>query len=69
MNIEELKKNLDYLVEKYITDIGVKVELKAYIQREGLPPVKGIMADIESKGRPIEPVDADLIKDIAFFYM
>jgi hypothetical protein len=69
MNIEELKDNLRYLVDKYVADLDKKSELKMLINREGLPPVKGIMSDIVSAGAQVEQTDADLIKDIAFYYI
>lgn len=69
MNVEQLKIHLDYLVDKYVTDSETKGELKNLIQREAMPPVKYIMAEIESKGRSIEQMDTDLVKDIAYYYL
>ena len=69
MNVEQLKTNLNYLVETYIMDSAIKCDLKKLIQNEGVPPVKFIMAEIQSKGRPIDQKDGGLVKDIAFFFM
>jgi hypothetical protein len=70
MNTEELKRHLEYLVEKYVPDIHKKSELKTLIQRDQTPPVKGVIAEVTAlAGARIEEGDASLIKDIAFHYM
>jgi hypothetical protein len=69
MNIEQLKTQLNYLVDKYVSNSDTRIELKALIERKGLPPVKGIMAELVSTGVRIESEDAEIIKDMAFNYM
>ncbi|MDE9545424.1 hypothetical protein KKJ06_22265 [Xenorhabdus bovienii] len=68
MTVKELRKNLTYLVDKYIPDNEKKEELYTYIQREDVP-VKGILADFnEYKTRTVEQVDGNLIREIYFYY-
>jgi hypothetical protein len=69
MSIEELKRNLLYLVNKYVADLNKKSELKMLISQQGIPPVKGIMSDLFSGAVQVEQIDADLIKDITFYYI
>ena len=68
MNIEELRKNLEYLATKYVADPRVLSELKVHIAKQN-PPVKGIMADIQSHTTKGDPKDSEIIQDIAFFYL
>ncbi|MGJ0580390.1 hypothetical protein ACR71G_20605 [Xenorhabdus bovienii] len=68
MTEEELRKNLTYLVDKYIPDNERKEEIYNYIRREDVP-VKGILADLnEYKTSAVEKSDGDLISDIYFHY-
>lgn len=68
MNIEELKRNLAYLAAKYVVDPRALSELKVQIAKKA-PPVKGIMADIQSHIVRVDSKDSDLIREIAFYYL
>ncbi|WP_099136684.1 hypothetical protein [Xenorhabdus budapestensis] len=68
MTEKELRKNLTYLVDKYIPDNERKKELYIYIQRENVP-VKGILADLNKFGvKTVMQDDGKLISDIYFHY-
>ena len=69
MNVDQLKVHLNYLIDKYISEPEVRHDLTTLIKRAGIPPVKNIMATIESEGRSIEQMDVNLVKDIAFYYL
>ena len=69
MNTNELKRNLEYLVNKYVDEVHEKSGLLQQIHCDGYPPVKGIMAALTEPGKKIDPGDSDLIKDIAFQFM
>ncbi|ETS33644.1 hypothetical protein [Photorhabdus khanii] len=68
MTNDELRKNLKYLIDKYILSDEDKKELYVYLSREDIP-VKGILADFNKyKIRTVDQADGDLIKDIYFHY-
>ncbi|MDE9544251.1 hypothetical protein [Xenorhabdus bovienii] len=68
MTVKELRKNLTYLVDKYIPDNERKKELYIYIQRENIP-VKGILTDLNKFGvKSVTQDDGKLISDIYFHY-
>lgn len=72
MSIEELKKNLEYLVGKYVTDSLALAELRdriGKIQPGQFPPAKGIMADLEKHVSMVDPKDSELFREIAFHYL
>lgn len=66
MDKEQLKKNLEYLVNKYIEDTELKKELQVHIHN---PKAKFILGEIDRK-KNIDYSDSDreLIKDIYFYY-
>jgi hypothetical protein len=68
MDIEDLRRNLMYLAEKYVSDDNLKREMYALIQRDGTPPVKAVMSMLVTNAK-IDPSDAALIKTIAFHYL
>ncbi|AYA42387.1 hypothetical protein HZS38_00450 [Xenorhabdus nematophila] len=68
MTVKELRKNLTYLVDKYIPDNERKKELYIYIQQENIP-VKGILTDFNKFGvKSVTQDDGKLISDIYFHY-
>ena len=69
MELSELKKNLRYLVEKYISDDELSSELHKLIDEPGRPPVKKIMAEVSLSERPGDPSDEVLFKEISFNYL
>ncbi|HFK5795549.1 TPA: hypothetical protein ACG0DR_003975 [Enterobacter asburiae] len=67
MTDEELRKNLAYLIGKYVPesqrDTFYDDISKPYV------PVKGILADFNKvKTRTVDQVDGDLISDIYFHF-
>lgn len=67
MTNEELRKNLTYLINKYIPE-SQRDPFYDYISRSDVP-VKGILADFNKvKTRTVEQVDGDLISDIYFHF-
>jgi len=66
MTREELVKNLEYLISKYITSASKRYELYEYISRRDFYVAKGILDEIRKSSKPIEEVDSDLIKKIVF---
>lgn len=64
-----LKTNLEYLVLKYLSESPKRAEILVEIHLEGIPPVKGIMADLAETGASFDECDQDLIKDIAYNYL
>lgn len=68
MTIEELKKNLRYLVNKYIENKALREELLSELSGDRIG-AKGMIHEITSSGLPIEQVDVQLIKDIVFNYV
>ena len=69
MNVEDLRRHLDYLTDKYVSDVTVKSEMYELIHRDGMPAVKAVMATLVMRGAEVDPDDSDLIKDIAFNYL
>jgi hypothetical protein len=70
MNKEELKKNLRYLINKYIVNQSTKDDLLLHIDTKDQIGVKGILNQINiQENVPFEVIDADLIKDIVFYYV
>ncbi|AYW91609.1 hypothetical protein KD5_03520 [Yersinia pseudotuberculosis] len=68
MTEDELRKNLRYLIDKYIIDKNKKDEIYNYIDREDVP-VKGILADLNNfRVEKITQDDGNLIRDIYFHY-
>lgn len=65
MTDEELRKNLIYLINKYIPE-SERESFYGNISRDDVP-VKGILADFNKvKTRTVEQVDGDLISNIYF---
>lgn len=69
MTEEQLRRHLDYLVTRYITDEARKASLRMLIRQAGLPPVKAITSEITAAWTRGENGDSDLIKEIAFHFM
>ncbi|MDE9545331.1 hypothetical protein [Xenorhabdus bovienii] len=68
MTENELRKNLRYLIDKYVLDLKKREEIYIYIEREDLP-VKGILADLNKFGvKTVTQDDGKLISDIHFHY-
>ncbi len=68
MDIEDLRRNLIYLSDKYVKDPCVRREMYTLIQRDGTPPVKAIMTLLVTNAT-IDQSDSELIKAIAFNYL
>jgi len=66
MNIDELRSNLTYLIEKYVNDTTEKTYLLNLSNRENVP-AKGILANMTPYivGKITED-DSRLVGDIAF---
>lgn len=69
MELDELKKNLDYLVDKYIDDEDKKKELKEFLLQSDRPGAKGILHEINQSGKKVEPGDSELIQEIVYHYV
>ncbi|WP_338804668.1 hypothetical protein WDV76_04975 [Xenorhabdus griffiniae] len=68
MTENELRKNLRYLIDKYVFDLKKREEIYTYIEREDVP-VKGILADLNEFGtKTVTQDDGKLISDIYFHY-
>ncbi|CDL81790.1 hypothetical protein [Xenorhabdus cabanillasii] len=68
MTENELRKNLRYLIDKYVLDLKKREEIYIYIEREDVP-VKGILADLNKFGvKTVTQDDGKLISDIYFHY-
>lgn len=69
MQVDELKKHLRYLIEKYVASDAVKrKELLDLVDRDPVP-VKGIFADLTPYMKGCSEADGRIIKDIAFNYI
>lgn len=69
MQVDELKKHLRYLIEKYVASDAVKrEELLDLVDRDPVP-VKGIFADLTPYMKGCSEADGRIIKDIAFNYI
>lgn len=67
MTNEELRKNLKYLIDKYVKE-SERDGIYIYIASEDIP-VKGILADLNKyRIRAIDQADGDLIREIYFHY-
>lgn len=67
MTDEELRKNLVFLIKKYVPES----QQKAFYDdiSKSTVPVKGILADFNKiKTRTVDEVDGDLIRDIYFCF-
>ena len=67
MTDEELRKNLVFLIKKYVRES----QQEAFYDDISKPdvPVKGILADFNKiKTRTFDEVDGDLIRDIYFYF-
>lgn len=69
MDIIELKKNLIFLVEKYIDNNFKKKELIEIINKNCVHAVKGILVDINESSISFDEDDSRLIKEIVFNYV
>ncbi|MED5523412.1 MAG: hypothetical protein VX447_01450 [Pseudomonadota bacterium] len=69
MNTKELQDSLNYLVNKYISNINKKDELLNDINIHAEEVAKGILSEINKhKDKEIEAVDSDIIKEIVYYY-
>ncbi|EKI0250737.1 hypothetical protein O8H62_000004 [Enterobacter asburiae] len=67
MTEEELRKNLVFLIKKYVQES----QQEAFYDDISKPdvPVKGILADFNKvKTRTVDEADGDLIRDIYFYF-
>ncbi|EMM7216047.1 MULTISPECIES: hypothetical protein [Enterobacter] len=67
MTEERLRKNLVFLIKKYVRES----QQEAFYDDISNPdvPVKGILADFNKvKIRTVDEADGDLIRDIYFYY-
>ncbi|EOI2493326.1 MULTISPECIES: hypothetical protein [Enterobacter] len=67
MTGEELRKNLVFLIKKYVRES----QQEAFYDGISKPdvPVKGILADFNKvKTRTVDEADGDLIRDIYFYF-
>lgn len=69
MDIIELKKNLIFLVEKYIDNNFKKKELIEIINKNCVHSVKGILVDINESSISFDEDESRLIKEIVFNYV
>ncbi|MDA0150101.1 hypothetical protein [Vibrio sp. LaRot3] len=69
MNRAQLEQNLKYLVDKYIYDDVLKKQIFSDIETNPHPIAKYVLSEIKNNGKPIESIDALMIKKIAFYYM
>jgi hypothetical protein len=68
MMTHELRAHLVRLIDSYVTEPTVKTQLSALVAKHNVP-VKGILAELEPfLSGTINPVDAKLVKDIAFHF-
>lgn len=69
MQVNELKKYLRYLIEKYApSDAAKRKELLDLVDRDPVP-VKGVFADLTPYVKGCSEADGRIIKDIAFNYI
>ncbi|WP_336667402.1 hypothetical protein [Enterobacter mori] len=67
MTEEELRKNLVFLIKKYVRE-SQREAFYADISKSDVP-VKGILADFNKvKTRTVDEADGDLIRDIYFYF-
>ncbi|NBG14735.1 hypothetical protein [Enterobacter cloacae] len=67
MTEEELRKNLVFLIKKYVRE-SQQEALYDDISKPDVP-VKGILADFNKvKTRTVDEADGDLIRDIYFYF-
>ena len=67
MTEEELRKNLVFLIKKYVRE-SQQEAFYADISKPDVP-VKGILADFNKvKTRTVDEADGDLIRDIYFYF-
>lgn len=67
MTEEKLRKNLVFLIKKYVRES----QREAFYDDISKPdvPVKGILADFNKvKTRTVDEADGDLIRDIYFYF-
>ena len=69
MNIESLKSNLVYLINRYIPTENERKALLGLVSADEDVPVKGILADLTPYlSSSITPDDEKILKEIVFFY-
>lgn len=69
MDVVELRRELERLVAKYVTDARKREQCLHLVRKPCTPIVKAILAAISTSGTPIDPEDGALIKKIAFFFV
>jgi hypothetical protein len=68
MTIDELRKNLTRLVDRYVDEAAERETLYALVSREPVP-VKGILADLHKLAPAhLSVEDANLVQDVYFHY-
>lgn len=69
MQFQILKKNLSYLIEKYVTlDLEKRRELLALLNADPIP-IKGLLADLTPLMSGCSDADSRMIKGIVFNYI
>jgi len=69
MTEDEFLRRFEYLVKKYIEDEKVSEELIREANAHGADAAKGLMHDFNQHASPVETGDAQIIKDIAFYFI
>ena len=69
MTENQLKRDLCFLISKYVDDEDLAIQLISTTVNEEQPGVKGILHEITKSARAVDPGDSDKIKDIAFHFV
>lgn len=69
MTEADFKKNMTYLVRKYIGDDGRADEILKKIDASGADGAKGILHDFCEASGNIDLADSKIIKDINFYFI
>ncbi|GLU35885.1 hypothetical protein WKR88_28985 [Trinickia caryophylli] len=68
MTIDELRAHLRHLINAYVQDAATRVRLLDLVERDDVP-AKGILAELTPLlPNAITADDANIIKDIAFYF-
>ena len=68
MNKEDIRKKLNYLIDRYVLDQGVCDHLRRLVARDDVP-VRGILSDLNPfLFNKIDDVDCDSVKEIFYYY-
>jgi hypothetical protein len=69
MTVDELRSHLQHLIDTYVPDQIVKADLLSLVATYPVP-AKGILAELEaSRSGAMSQADAQIINDIAFYFI